>query len=175
VYAENSAAVYAGMISSLPPQSAPTNKAVPGVLGLRFQYSNAQLNELTAKRFVTYRTKANGTIVAVTDAMTAAQPNSDYRRLSTYRVVKEAVNQIREVCDPYIGEPNEVAQRNAMTAAIAKRLDAMKEAGALVDYSFQVIATPEMQLLGQAMIELTIVPPMELRQITVVVSLRPNA
>lgn len=175
VYAENSAAVYAGMISSLPPQSAPTNKAVPGVLGLRFQYSNAQLNELTAKRFVTYRTKANGTIVAVTDAMTAAQPNSDYRRLSTYRIVKEAVNQIREVCDPYIGEPNEVAQRNAMTAAIAKRLDQMKEAGSLVDYSFQVIATPEMQLLGQAMIELTVVPPMELRQITVVVSLRPNA
>jgi hypothetical protein len=172
LYSTNSPAVYAGMISNMPVQSAPTNKQVPAALGLRYNYSNSQLNDLTGKRFVTFRTKRNGEIVAVTDAMTAAQPTSDYRRLSTYRVVKQAVNEVRDVCDPYIGEPNEVAQQNAMSAAIAKRLDRMKEAGALMDYDFQVIATPEMQLLGQAQIELTIVPPMELRQITVVVSLR---
>lgn len=170
-YATNSPAIYAGMVSQMPVQSAPTNKLVPGVQGLRFTLSNSQLNALTGKRFVTYKTKQNGAIVAVTDAMTAAQPNSDYRRLVTYRVAKEAVNQIREVADPYIGEPNEVAQRNAMSSAVSKRLDQMKEAGALTDYDFQVIATPEMQLLGQAKIELTIVPPMELRQLTVVVSL----
>lgn len=174
VYASNSPAVYAGMISQMAVQSAPTNKRVPGVQGLRYNLSNAQLNKLTGKRFVTYKTKQNGAIVSVTDAMTAAQPNSDYRRLVTYRVAKEAVNEIRDVADPYIGEPNEVAQRNAMSAAISKRLDKMREAGALVDFDFQVIATPEMQLLGQARIELTIVPPMELRQITVVVSLRPS-
>ncbi|MNQ57622.1 Phage tail sheath protein [compost metagenome] len=172
VYAENTPGVYGGMISNMAVQSAPTNKPVPGVLSLRFNYSNSQLDALTAARFVTLRTKQNGAVVSVTDAMTAAQPTSDYRRLVTYRVVKEAVNEVRAVCDPYIGEPNEVQQRNAMSAAISKRLDRMKEAGALTDYTFQVIATPEMQLLGQAQIELTIVPPMELRQITTVVSLR---
>jgi hypothetical protein len=174
VYSANSPSTYAGMVSQMAVQSAPTNKQVPGVQGLRFTLSNSQLNDLTGARFVTFKTKRNGEIVAVTDAMTAAQPGSDYARLVTYRVAKEAVNQIREVADPYIGEPNEVAQRNAMSAAISKRLDSMREAGALTDYDFQIVATPEMQLLGQARIELTIVPPMELRQITVVVSLRPT-
>jgi hypothetical protein len=172
MYAANSPAVYAGMVSTMPVQSAPTNKQVPSALGLRFNFSNSQLDALTAKRFVTFKGKRNGEVVAVTDAMTAAQADSDYRRLVTYRVVKEAVNEVRDVTDPYIGEPNEVQQRNAMSAAISKRLDKMKENGAIVDYDFQVIATPEMQLLGQAQIELTIVPPMELRQVTVVVSLR---
>lgn len=171
VYANNTPTVYGGLVSSLAVQSAPTNKTVPGVYGTRFNFSNAQLNGLTGKGYVTYRSKGNGDTVVVVDAMTAAQPGSDYKRLVTYRVVKEAVNEVRDVADPYIGEPNETAQQNAMSAAIAKRLDAMVEAGAIVDYDFQIVATAEMQLLGQAQIELTIVPPMELRQITVVVSL----
>lgn len=172
LYSTNSPSIYAGMISSMAVQSAPTNKALPSARALRFSFSNSQLDALTGARYVTFKTKRNGEVVAVVDAMTAAQPTSDYKRLVTYRVVKEAVNEVRDVCDPYIGEPNETAQRNAMTAAIAKRLDAMKTNGAIVDYDFQVISTPMMQLLGQAQIELTIVPPMELRQITVVVSLR---
>lgn len=172
LYSTNSPAIYAGMVSNMPVQSAPTNKPLPSAQSLRFTFSNSQLDALTGARFVTYKTKRNGEVVAVVDAMTAAQADSDYKRLVTYRVVKDAVNEVRDVCDPYIGEPNETAQRNAMTAAISKRLDIMKEAGALSDYDFQVISTPEMQLLGQVQIELTIVPPMELRQVTVVVSLR---
>jgi len=84
------------------------------------------------------------------------------------------VNQVREVCDPYVGEPNEIPQRNAMSAAIAKRLDKLVEEGVIVDYDFVVIATPQMQLMGEAQIELTIVPPQELRRITTIVALRPS-
>ena len=173
VYGENSAALYAGMISSLAPQSAPTNKNVPSAMGLRYTYSNAQLNALTGSRYVTFKFKSNNA-VAVTDAMTAAQPSSDYRLLSTYRVVKTAANEVRTVCEPFIGEPNEVAQRNSMSAALDKRLGKLKEAGILVDYSFQIVVTPIMQILGQAQIELTLIPPMELRQITTVISLQPS-
>lgn len=173
-YAENSVAAYAGFVSQLPAQSSPTNKVLPFARGLRFSYSNSQLDKLTEARYVTFKFKNNGQNVAVVDAPTAAQPNSDYRRISTIRVVKEVVNQVREVCDPYVGEPNEIPQRNAMSAAIAKRLDKLVEEGVIVDYDFVVIATPQMQLMGEAQIELTIIPPQELRRITTIVALRPS-
>ena len=175
VYAENSAAAYAGMVSGLAVQSAPTNKNVPNALGLRYTYSNSQLNSLTGARYVTFKFKQANSVVAVTDSMTAAKPNSDYRRLSTYRVIKAAANEIRNVCEPFIGEPNDTAQRNSMSAAIDKRLGKLVEAGVLQGYNFQIVVTPVMQILGQAQIELTLVPPMELRQITTVISLQPGA
>lgn len=173
-YAANSAVVFAAMMTTMRPGSSPLNKQVPGVLGLRYTYSNAQRDRLTAARYVTYKTKANGTIVAVEDSMTCAQPGSDYARTSTVRVVKAAVDAVKDACEPFLGEPNNVPNRNAMSAAIDKRLSRMKEAGDLTDYRFNIIASLADQVLGRAKIELTIVPPFELRQITVVVSLTPE-
>lgn len=172
-YNTDGAVVYAAMNTVLAPQSAPTNKKVPGARGLRYRFSNAQLDAITARRLVTFKTKANGDVVVV-DGVTAARPGSDYSRLTTTKVVVEVIDEIREVCDPYIGEPNTVEQRNAMSAAISKRLGKLKEAGVVQDTGFQVIATMQDQLLGQAKIELTIVPPQELRRITTVVSLKPS-
>jgi hypothetical protein len=173
-YTANSAVIFAAMMSTMRPGSSPLNKRVPGIVGLRFNYSNAQRDRLTAARYVTYKTKNNGTIVAVEDAMTCAQPGSDYARTTTVRVVKAAVDAVKDACDPFLGEPNNVPNRNAMAAAIDKRLSAMKEAGDLSDYRFNIISTLMDQVLGRAKIELTIVPPFELRQITVVVSLTPE-
>lgn len=173
-YAENSAAGYAGFVSQLPPQSAPTNKTLPFLRGLRYNYSNQQLDKLAGARYVTYKTKQNGTEVAVTDAPTAAQSTSDYRRLTTIRVTTEAVNAVHAVCDPYIGSPNEKPQQNAMSAAIAKVLDGLIDAGVIVAYEFNVVVTAQQRLMGEAQIELTLVPPQELRRITTIVSLRPS-
>ena len=173
-YSTNSPAAFAGFVSKLSAASSPTNKVLPFARGLRYRFSAAQLDKLTEARYVTYRTKNNGQTVTVTDAPTAAQPSSDYRRTTTVRSVKETINNIREVCDPYIGEPNEVAQRNAMSAAIAKRLDLLREAGVIVAYEYSIVVTQQMQVMGEAQIELTLVPPQELRRITTVVTLRPS-
>lgn len=173
VYAEVSPAAYAGFVSNLSAQSAPTNKVVPAV-GLRYEFSNSQLDTLTGLRFVTFRTKNNGANVAVTDGMTAAANGSDYVRLNTIRVVKECVDQIREAADPFIGEPNETSQQNALASAIGKRLDGLKALGVIQAYEFSLVSTPMDKLLGQAKIELTLVPPQELRKLTTVVSLKPS-
>ncbi|WP_422661750.1 DUF2586 family protein (plasmid) [Paenibacillus sp. EC2-1] len=169
--ASNNGAAYLGMVSKLPTQSAPTNKIIPNALSLRYEYSQAQLNKLTEARFLTLKYKNNKQNVAVVDAMTAAHVGSDYTRVSTARIVKEACNIIREVADPYIGEPNDAANRNALTAAIAKELDKMKEGKALLSYDFQIVATPQMELMGEASIELGLQAPKELRKLTTIVSL----
>lgn len=165
--------LYAAMNTVLAPQSAPTNKTLPGARSLKHRFSNAQLNDIIGNRMVTFKTKDDGTVVVV-DAMTAAQAGSDYARLTTAKVVKETVDELRLTCDPFIGEPNSIEQRNAMSALIEKKLTGLKNAGVIQDYEFQVIATPIMQLLGEAQIELTLVPPQELRKITTVVSLSPS-
>ncbi|MNO89411.1 Phage tail sheath protein [compost metagenome] len=164
-------AAYAGMVSQLPVQSAPTNKVLANALGLRFEYSASQLNRLTEARFTTLKLKNNNTAVAVVDAMTAAHSGSDYQRQSTGRIVKAAVNAIREVADPFIGEPNDQSNRNALAAAISKRLDKMKENKQLLGFDFQIVATTQMELMGEAQIELSLQAPNELRQLTTIVSL----
>lgn len=164
-------AAYAGLVSQLPVQSAPTNKVLQNALGLRYEYSASQLDRLTKARFVTLKLKNNNTAVAVVDAMTAAHAGSDYQRQSTGRIVKAAVNAIREVADPFIGEPNDQSNRNALAAAISKRLDKMKENKQLLGFDFQIVATSQMELMGEAQIELSLQAPNELRQLTTIVSL----
>lgn len=162
-------ASYIGMVSRLATQSAPTNKPVP-VGGLRWTYSQSQLNRLTKCRMATFKIKPDGS-VGVVDAPTSAHAGSDYTRLSTARIVKEAVNSVREVSDPFIGEPNDAGNRNALTAAVDKRLSKMIENKALAAFDFRLISTPQQELLGEASIELSLQAPNELRRLTTVVSL----
>lgn len=179
VYAVNSAAALAGFVSTLSPESAPTNKVLPYVLGLRYSYGLPQLNRLVSKRFIVFRQKQvpnnpNATMVVVEDAPTAAAPTSDWQRLSTVRSVKACVDAVKEAADPFIGEPNSVDKRNALSAAIAKRLDALKQAGVIAAYNFQLLFTQAELMLGQLRIQLDIVPQFELRKITLIVGLTPE-
>ena len=173
VYNADPAVTYVAFSTTLNPQSAAGNKAIGSARGLRYRFSNAQLDGIVGNRLTVLKQKTDGS-VCIVDDVSAARPGSDYARRTTGKVVREVVDQIREVCDPFIGEPNTIEQRNAMSATISKRLGKLKEAGVIQDFEFQVVATLQDQLLGQAKIELTLVPPQELRKITTVVGLKPS-
>lgn len=173
----NPAVMYAGFNTTLQPQSAPTNKKLTGSRGIKYTFSNAQLDEIVANRLVVFGTKyaRNGQSLQgcfVIDGPTSARPGSEYARLTTLKVIREVADQLREVADPYIGEANTIEQRNALSAAISKRLDILSEKGVLLDYSFNLVATAMDQVLGQARLELGIVAPQELRKITTVIGLK---
>lgn len=177
-YSGSGAAAYAGLVSSLNPESAPTNKIIPNAIGMRYSLSPSQLNDLTGFRYVTFRQRHGGAIV-VTDACTAASPlldgsKSDYSRLSTLRITFAAVNVVRSAAEPFIGEPNETPQHNALNTAIRSGLDSMKKAGALNDYRFSITADIRQKILGEGSIDLEIIPALELRRIRVSVALRPT-
>ena len=177
VYYANAAVDYVAMNTVLLPQSAPTNKVIDGANKLRFSFSNAQLDGITGNRIITFKNKVdrNGkSSVVVVDGITSAHPYSDYTRITTPKSLRTIVDHVREVCEPFIGEPNTVEQRNAMSSAISKRLSVLKEKGVLLDSAFQILVTPQDQVLGSARLELTIVPPQELRKITTVVGLKAN-
>ena len=179
-YYGSPAIAYAALNANLKAQSAPTNKALPGCTGMRYKLSNKQLNDLTNNRFVTFKLKNEGVTSAskipyVVDGCTCGASTSDYTRLTTVKVVTKCVDEVREVADPFIGEPNTVEQRNALAALISKRLTYLKEQGVIQYYEFEISATVEQVLIGECSIALTLVAPQELRKITTVVALRATA
>ena len=179
-YYGSAAIAYAALNASLKPESAPTNKALPGVKGMKYKFSNKQMNDLVGNRMVVFKLKNEGTATAsstpyVVEGITSGAPNSDYARISTVKVVTDVVDQIREVADPFLGEPNTVEQRNALAALISKRLSYLLNKGEIQHYEFEINATIQQVLLGECSISLTLVCPMELRKITTVVALRATA
>lgn len=168
------AAAYAGFMSRLRPHSAPTNKQIASLSPQR-PLSSSQANGIVGRRIVTFHKRSTGFVVssAITGAHNVSKfVRSDFTRLTTVRIVDAAIDIVRAVGDRFIGEPNSAAHRNAMAAEIDKLLSKMKTATALNDYQFFVSATPDQQVLGEATIELTLVPAFELINISLNVSLR---
>jgi hypothetical protein len=164
---------YAGLIATLPAKSAPTNKIVSGI-SMQRDVSLSQADRLAGSRFVPVFAKPKGIVAA--SAMTGAYNisqyyRSDFTRLSTVRIVHDAVNFVRDVSDQFIGEPNSAPQRNALSTAIDNALKSMQSQGALRRYDFNIFASATDQVLGRATVELELVPAFELQQITVIVAL----
>ena len=179
-YYGSAAIAYAALNGALKPESAPTNKALPGVKGMKYKFSNKQMNEIVGNRMVVFKLKNEGTTTAssvpyVVDGCTAGAPKSDYARLSTVKVVTDVVDQIRDVADPFLGESNTTEQRNALSALISKRLGYLMEQGEILYYEFEINATMGQIVLGECSIALTLVAPQELRKINTVVALRAAA
>lgn len=168
-YLASGAAAYAGMVSKLESNSAPTNKVVGRGIRMPLKLAKSIRDSLAAAGYVWFDVRDKG--VVVDDSPTAALPTSDYRRLTTVRIVTEAVDEVRKVAEPFLGEASTGAVRAAIETAVRKKLSDMTRSGHLRRYDVAVTATAVQQILGRATIELVLVPQFELRKITVLVSL----
>lgn len=176
-YYGSPAIAYAALNAVLQPQSSPLNKAIRNVNGIKFKFSNKQMDAIVGNRMVCFKLKNEGMATAsstpyVVDGVTSGAPGCDYSDIAIVKVVTDVVDNIRQVADPFIGEQNTVEQRNALSALISKRLAKLVELGEIQSYEFEVSATIQQQLLGEASIALTIIPAMTLKKITTVVALR---
>tara|TARA_Y100000310_G_C20674751_1_gene812346 strand:- start:1396 stop:3021 length:1626 start_codon:yes stop_codon:yes gene_type:complete len=167
-YISDIASAYGAFITTLPAQSAPTNKAVRN-LRMVSLIKGYLLDRLAGVRIVALASKPKGTVI--TDSPTAARPDSDYRRLTTVRIVKAAVDVLREKADPFLGEGSSVADREAMQADIEQAFNDQLVGTSIVRYDLSITATPAQFVAGQATAELLLVPKFELRQIFVNISL----
>ena len=172
-YDGDGAAAYAGLIAGLPPHDSPTNKSINGPTLIR-NYSLTQANSLAGKRYVVFREKAG--VTKVLNGMTGAYNisttyRSDFVRLTTIRILHDAADRVRAVADPFIGRANNGPNIQAFRAEIDQTLGRLQTLGALRRYQFNIIATPAMQVLGQATVNLTLVPAFEITEITVNIAL----
>jgi hypothetical protein len=170
-YYDTAECAYAGLVSSLVSHFSPLNRPMYGSSGLKFNLSPRQMDALTGKQIVTFVNKPNRGVVVV-DAPTAALPNSDYRRLTTVRIVQESIRRVRAVSEPFLGSPLDLPSLNTLTNRIQSALEDMKGGGALVDFNFSLTQSPEERVAGLLRVVLTLVPSFEIRRIRVEVSLR---
>ena len=167
-YIANGAPVYGGFVMTLESKSAPTNKVLDSARAVHL-LNNTTLNQLAGAKYTMLALKPKGTVVV--DAPTAARQSSDYNRLSTVRIVKDTIDVVRGVADPFVGEANTAQRRGALETAVDAALGTLQRDGFLQRYDLTVSSTPQQQVEGDATIELRLVPAFELRQITIVLSL----
>ena len=90
------------------------------------------------------------------------------------RSLKAAADLVREVSDPYIGNGYGASEQAAHTTELQQKLDSLVKTNKIRDFQFQIHASLQDQVLGNAIIELEIVPKFELRRLKTLVALRPS-
>lgn len=169
----NGAAAYAGLITTLDPHFATTNQTMGGVFAAR-QLAAGLATELLEYRYVAALDRPKGYVVAagVTAAYNAStNTRSDFVNLSTVRITHAALDLVRLAAEDFIGGPINPLRMSALEGAIQSSLNRLKAEGAVRRADFTILTTPDMQVLGEAQIDLIVVPSFELRTVRVITSL----
>jgi hypothetical protein len=171
-YYDTIEAAYAGTDAALPSNSSTTNKQIKGLNGMFKTLSASQISKLAYNNLVTLRCRNGEYYIA--DGVTTAGKSSDYTRLTTVKIANDVIKAVRDVSEPYIGEPNTIEKRNALSDQIEEMLDLLRADGIIQAFKSQVLATDQDILDGNVKIALSIVPVFELRRINLIISLRPS-
>ena len=160
---------YVGLVSTLAPQSAPTNKSLSGVSQLRYNLSRTQLTGLINARYITAKSTSRG--VTIVDGVSAAREGSDYARVQTDRIVLAISKMIRVAVEPYYGEPSSKQMEAALNTTVDGVLKKFVKTQALKGYVFKIQHSATDDVIGRMVIYLTLAPTPEVREISVVIDL----
>lgn len=160
------AAAVAGLLSSLPVQTSPTNKTI-NLSGLAVKFNQGQLETLVKANVLTIEQREG---LRVVKGITTAT-NKAWSQITTRRIVDYAIYGVRAACNPYIGKLNNDRVRSAMKATIDGFLTRMVESEALLGYQLNVSATRAQEIAGQAIVEMTVRPTFSIDYILVTISL----
>jgi hypothetical protein len=147
------AAAVAGLISSLPPQTSPTNKPL-NVPGISAAFTSSQLEKLVLQRVLAVEKRDGYRVVKGITTST----NSAWHQITTRRIVDYAIYGVRSASNPYIGKLNNERVRTALKATIDAFLTRMVDSEALISYELEVSATRAQQIAGECIVNMTIRP-----------------
>lgn len=190
-YVETGAGVYAGLLSTVPPDRAVTNMILSGVNQLAFSFTNKQLNKLSGGQpwdpnnkisgsggsYVIFRRNLDGNVIVNLDN-TCAGRDSDYASYQVFSIVNRVASGLKRVVAPFIGMSAHTTTKTAMENQIRAFLDHIASTRAIaggegVGYDFSVTASGTDQLLGRVNIELTLHPAMQIKAINITISVAP--
>lgn len=167
-YSATMAPYYAGLIASLDEKNAPTNELAPGLF-IPYKAGKRRLDKLVQAKMVMATQRDEG--ATILDAPTASTDASDFRRLTTVRLVTLVEDRVRAIGRKYIGKVSNGLTREAFNNDIEEGLQKLVNRGYLKAFRFDISATPIQDVLGQLFVKLVLVVPNELRQIFTTVSL----
>jgi len=147
------AAPVAALISTLSPQSSPTNKTLPALSRLSQRFSYGERIDLVENRIFVLEQR-NG--VRVVRGLTT--DDGGFRQLTTRRIVDFAKAGIRQVGDAFIGRLNNERVRAALKGAIDGFLTGMLVDEQLTAYNLEVTATRRDEIEGRAIVNALLQP-----------------
>lgn len=163
----NGASSFAAIMSRTPSYTGLTNKSLYNVMALRYAPTRTQQETLNNAAVNTVVLNFNK-VAVFGGAVTYSASNSDYLRLSTKRIVDEASQLVRQVCQKFVGEPSTIQVRNSMETAISSGLRGMQIKGALLESDFNVTYVPSDNM---AIVDLVLTPAFELNSIRVQIAI----
>jgi hypothetical protein len=164
------AAVLAGLLSSLPAQSSPTNKVVRGVTELTQRFSYGETTDLLNAGVCPLELRRG--IRVVRGLTTQASENGPFSQITTRRITDYAKGGIRQVSNPFIGRLNNQRVRKALHGAIDGFLTTMIQDESLTDYSLEVTATRQDEIAGRAIVNVMMQPTFSIDFIRVTLALQ---
>jgi hypothetical protein len=147
------AAAVAGLLSTLAPQSSPTNKVLPGVVRLSHRFPYGEIKRLVSERVLVLEQRQG---VRVVRGLTTE--DGAFKQITTRRTTDAAKAGIRQASAPFIGRLNNQRVRAALYGAIDGFLTTMVVDEALIGYTLQVTATRADEIAGRAIVNAVIQP-----------------
>jgi hypothetical protein len=147
------AAPVAALISTLSPQSSPTNKVLPALSRLSQRFSYGERVDLVQHRIFVLEQR-NG-VRAVRGLTT---DDGGFRQVTTRRIVDFAKAGIRQVGNAFLGRLNNERVRAALKGAIDGFLTGMLVDEQLTDYNLEVTATRRDEIEGRAIVNALLQP-----------------
>ena len=148
-----SAAAVAGLLSTLTPQSSPTNKVLSGVVNLAQRFSYGEASQLVSGRVMVLEDRQGIRVVRGLTTDDAA-----FKQVTTRRIVDFAKAGIRQASNPFIGRLNNQRVRKALQGAVDGFLTTMVSDEALISYSLEVTASRADEIAGRALVNVVLQP-----------------
>ena len=157
-----------GLLSTLVPQSSPTNKTLPGVqkLSQRFTYGEEKTLVGHPAAVLVLDQRSGVRIVRGVSADQGA-----FKQITTRRITDYAKAGMRAVSNPFIGKLNNARVRKALNGAINGFLSAMVADEALISYELSVTATRADEIAGRAIVNAILRPTFSIDFVAVTLTL----
>ena len=161
-----------GILNSLAPGNEPIGQVNGRVTGMipRHRTSMATLNNLALIRVCMIDQNS-----VISSIYTAAQPNSDYRKISSIMSSNAILKQLRDICMPYVGRPFKDEEIASLTQTIDGAMKQMVSQNFAQSINVSLSASRLDRINGVLRASVRFVPPLSIEAITVEITLEPPA
>jgi hypothetical protein len=160
------AAVIVGKIAALPPHISLTNKTVAGIDGLTVDYNYGELKALVQNRVLALEKRRGYRVVKGITTHDEAFQQITLRRIVDY--VKQGT---RQGASQYIGKLNNRRVRENLRTTLDAFLSRLVGDEMLTGYQLRVFADRQMEIRGEVMVEMDLMPTFSIDVIRVVMNL----
>jgi hypothetical protein len=162
------AAAVTGLISSLPPHTSLTNKAV-AVAGLELLVNRGEQEQLIKANVLTLALREG---LRVVKGISTAGEGAAFSSIPIRRIVDYAKYGVRSAANSYLGRLNNTRVRGALKATLDGFLTRMVDDEMLTGYELEVSATRAQEIAGEVTVAMTIQPTFSIDYIRVVMVLK---